>query len=194
MPQTAPRLTSGVYAIAHRMLVLCHAVSQQTATLQTSKVCLPSAASRELADNKQAAIQFNIQECAAVNSTAPNFVGCSPFSLTTGSSGRQSTTTSASASDAAGATTISGSATVPTGYPNSRIGTAKFAGSSLLTGTCSVPLFAQVTNSVGSTIQFPQVGCAFNRADCCPFEPELYVGITKCPTDYTTTAGACCPR
>jgi len=55
-------------------------------------------------------------------------------------------------------------------------------------------MFAQVTEEAGNLIQFPQVGCALNRGACCPFDPNEYAGITKCPSDYQTTAGACCPK
>lgn len=162
---------------------------------QTSRVS-PNHIMLEMhADLLQAAIQFNIQECAAVNSSAPNFVGCSPFSLTTGGASKQSTATSASTSSNAGATTISGDAgTSPAAYTNTQIVTATFAGSSLLTGTCSLPMFAEVTDTAQSVTQFPQVGCAENRGDCCPFDPNEYAALTKCPADYTTTAGGCCPR
>ena len=129
-----------------------------------------------------------------MNSTAPNFVGCSPFSLTTGAAG-SSKTSSASGGASTDGTTISGDlASIPAAFTNTRIATATYAGSSLLTGSCTIPLFAQVTERAGDILEFPQVGCALNRGSCCPFDPNQYAGLTKCPADYATTSGACCPK
>lgn len=83
---------------------------------------------------------------------------------------------------------------MPATYTNTQLNTANFGGSALLTGSCSVPMFAQVTQSAGSVVEFPQIGCALNRGACCPFDPSENAGLTKCPADYSTTAGACCPR
>ncbi|KAK5087042.1 hypothetical protein LTR05_004213 [Lithohypha guttulata] len=136
--------------------------------------------------------KFNVQECAAVNSSAPNFVGCSPFSLTTGGTSARPAST---ASTGASGSTLGGDlASIPTAYTNTRIGTASFGGNALLTGSCTVPVFAQVTETSGAVLQFPQVGCALNRGNCCPYDPSEFAGLTKCPSDYTTTAGACCPN
>lgn len=179
---------SYVSALSCCLATNCNSADQQSEHHKNSDL--------DFADNSQAAIQFNIQECAAVNSTAPNFVGCSPFSLTTGGTNKQSTaTTSASDSGSTGAVTISGDAiTIPTTYINTQITTADYAGSSLLTGSCSAPMFAQITGTAGAITQFPQVGCASNRGNCCPFNPNEYAGLTQCPADYITTAGGCCPR
>ena len=151
---------------------------------------------------RQGAIAFNIATCKTVNESAPNFVVCSPgvstpvFSLDAVSLTLQSveppevtpSTTNSLLSTVTGRieaalTTLIG--TAPT--------VATFDGRPLLTGACSQPFFAQVTDLFGDITQFPAVGCSNKYSTCCPFEFRQNAVITKCPQDYTTTAEACCP-
>ncbi|KAJ9494095.1 hypothetical protein H2202_010402 [Exophiala xenobiotica] len=163
--------------------------------------------SSDLVLNQQAtAIQFNKQECAAVNETAPDFVGCSPAGLSSAlASMSLSQITTAGSSTASSATTTSSSVNpllstitgnVITEMPpmsTSRTPTATFAGRPLMTGSCTVPYFAFVTGSNNEVIEYPAIGCSDQRPDCCPYEPGTNALITQCPQDYFSTASACCP-
>ncbi|EXJ70798.1 uncharacterized protein A1O5_05788 [Cladophialophora psammophila CBS 110553] len=151
------------------------------------------------------AIQFNKQECAAVNETAPDFVGCSPAGLSSVLASMSltqppaaSTAPPASMSSSSGnpsLTTISGDAVSETAVPTTGkpITATTFVGAPLMTGSCTVPYFAIVTDAAGGVTEFLNVGCSENRPDCCPYEYGLHAVITRCPQDYFTTASACCP-
>ena len=156
------------------------------------------------------AILFNIEQCASVNETAPNFVGCSPLGVT-GSAvlsfqpGTLTTfstkTTSNSMSGMSGTDTGGSLVSIVTGKTESALTTfsgsvpvtAIFNGAALLTGSCSVPYFAQVTDSMGVITEYPEIGCTHNQEGCCPFDSHENAVLSKCPSDYFTTSGACCP-
>lgn len=154
------------------------------------------------------AIQFNKQECDAVNQTAPDFVGCSPAGLSSAlasASAEQATrppfgSTSASASTSTTSSSSSG-VSVVTGdvvleSPPTQTGkrtTADFAGRPLMTGSCTVPYFAIASGAPGMATQYPVIGCSDGREDCCPFDPATNAVLTRCPQDHFTTAGGCCP-
>lgn len=70
---------------------------------------------------------------------------------------------------------------------------ASFEGRPLLTGSCSQPYFAQVTDPFGEVTRFPAVGCSNKYANCCPFDFRQNAVISRCPQDYFTTNQACCP-
>lgn len=154
------------------------------------------------------AIQFNKQECEAVNETAPDFVGCSPAGLssalssasaeqaTRASFGSASATagTSATSSSPSGVSIITGD--VVSEFPPTQTAkrlTADFAGRPLMTGGCNVPYFAVATGAPGMVTQYPIIGCSDGRQDCCPFDPSANAVLTRCPQDHFTTAGGCCP-
>ncbi|KAJ9605609.1 hypothetical protein H2200_010266 [Cladophialophora chaetospira] len=157
------------------------------------------------------AIQFNKEECANVNETAPDFVGCSPgglssvlqsMSLTFSQAGSASTASVSTASSTASSGSVNPSISTLTGDAISEtaaISTSKpvtitsFAGAPLMTGSCTVPHFAIVTDAMGKVTEFPEIGCSPDRPDCCPFPDGLNAYITRCPQDYFTTASACCP-
>ena len=160
-------------------------------------------------DSLPAAIQFEIQTCNAVNETAPDTVGCSTSglssvisfntaTLTSTGPSTMSTDTSISMdmSTATGVlvTTVSGNVTVESsilsGAPTI---TATWGTKALLTGSCTVPGFAAVTENSGIVTEFPEIGCAPGREDCCPFDSQDNGVLTECPEDYFTTSGACCP-
>ncbi|KIW14163.1 hypothetical protein PV08_06944 [Exophiala spinifera] len=152
------------------------------------------------------AIQFNKQECAAVNQTAPDFVGCSPAGLSsalasmsltpvpTASSSSASSSIATSSSVNPGLSTITGDVVTQT-FPLStgKPITATFGGRPLLTGSCAVPFFAMATGFDDSVTEFPEIGCSGRRPECCPFDQGTNAVVTKCPQDYFTTANACCP-
>ncbi|KIX05173.1 uncharacterized protein Z518_06045 [Rhinocladiella mackenziei CBS 650.93] len=157
-------------------------------------------------EEQTTAIQFNKQECAAVNDTAPDFVGCSPAGLSSALASASAdpvisatistavSTTSTSSSIDSHFSTIDGDVVpeqtiVSRGKPI----TATFAGRPLMTGSCTIPYFAIVTVANGQMTEFPAVGCSDERADCCPYDQGANAYITKCPRDYFTTASACCP-
>ncbi|ETI26817.1 hypothetical protein G647_10262 [Cladophialophora carrionii CBS 160.54] len=156
------------------------------------------------ASEQALAIQFNKEECANVNETAPDFVGCSPaglssalasMSITFSPTASSSVTSSTSGSVNPSITTLSGdpiseTAANPTGK---QITITTYAGAPLMTGSCTVPHFAVVTDPVGRVTAFPEVGCSPDRPDCCPFPDGLNGAISRCPQDYFTTANACCP-
>ena len=155
--------------------------------------------------HRVAAIQFNKQECAAVNETAPDFVGCSPaglssvlasMTLTPATPATASTATSTASSSSADSqvSTITGdivpeTAADTTGTPL----TATFGGKPLMTGSCTVPYFALITGPNAMVTEFPAIGCSDERKDCCPFDQGQNAVITRCPQDYFTTASGCCP-
>lgn len=153
------------------------------------------------------AIQFNQQECEAVNETAPNFVGCSPAGLSSAlssASAEQAATRGAgslapfnpatTSSSVSGVLTITGDV-VKDNAPTQagKRTTANFEGRPLMTGSCVVPYFAIATNVGGAVIEYPAVGCSDGRKDCCPFDPAEDAVLTRCPQDHFTTAGGCCP-
>ncbi|KIX97395.1 uncharacterized protein Z520_06847 [Fonsecaea multimorphosa CBS 102226] len=160
-------------------------------------------------DEQALAIQFNKQECASVNETAPDFVGCSPAGLssalasmslsqTTPAAGTTSippASTSSSSSSNPSLTTLSGdpvseTADATTGKP---VTVTAFVGAPLMTGSCTVPYFVITTDAAGMVTEYPNVGCSEDRPECCPYEYGLNAAITRCPQDYFTTASACCP-
>jgi hypothetical protein len=142
------------------------------------------------------AIQFNQEECSKVGKQAPAFVGCSPLNLTALPSGSGSTPTTlqtqTSASNSLVSTITGDVVTEPPSFSGAT-GTATFGGAPLLTGTCSNPYFAVVTNSAGSSWEYPAVGCGPDRQSCCPYPYGSNSKITRCPQDYFTTSGGCCP-
>jgi len=156
------------------------------------------------------AIEFNQQECSNVNETAPGFVGCSPGGLSSSSVTGSAASTQSPAS--AGTESTSSSTSAPTVDPNSPVATitgapvfepatlngakpvtATFDGKPLMTGSCTVPYFAIVTDTLGATTEYPEIGCSQDRQACCPYDSFANAVITKCPQDYFTTAGGCCP-
>ncbi|OQV08932.1 CFEM domain-containing protein [Cladophialophora immunda] len=156
-------------------------------------------------DEQAVAIQFNKQECAAVNETAPDFVGCSPAGLSSALASMSLTQPSAapsappastsSSSSNPSLTTISGDLVSETAEPTTGkpITATTFVGAPLMTGSCTVPYFGIITDAAGRVTEYPNVGCSEDRPDCCPFEYGLNAVITRCPQDYFTTASACCP-
>jgi hypothetical protein len=148
------------------------------------------------ADHMTVAIQFNQDECSKVNRTAPGFVGCSPLNLTSLAGDQQRTQTTLSTQVSAVTSlisTVAGSVvTKPTAFSGAS-STATFAGAPLLTGICSNPFFAVVTQSPGNVVEYPAVGCGPNRQMCCPFPYGSNARISRCPQDYFTTSGGCCP-
>ncbi|KAH0829613.1 hypothetical protein FOPE_10363 [Fonsecaea pedrosoi] len=156
-------------------------------------------------DEQALAIQFNKQECTAVNETAPDFVGCSPAGLSSAlasmsltppaaAPSTQPASTSSSSSNPS-ISTISGEPVSETPEPTAGkpITAASFVGAPLMTGSCTVPYFAIATDAAGRVTEYPNVGCSPDRPDCCAYEYGLNALITRCPQDYFTTASACCP-
>ncbi|OAP55810.1 hypothetical protein AYL99_09962 [Fonsecaea erecta] len=151
------------------------------------------------------AIQFNKQECAAVNETAPDFVGCSPAGLSSALASMSLTQAPAAPSPSPASTsspsvnpsvtTISGNPESETAAPTSgkQITATAFVGAPLMTGSCTVPYFAIITDATGKVTEYPNIGCSEDRPDCCPYEYGLNAVIPRCPQDYFTTANACCP-
>lgn len=194
------------------MLILCHAVWPQIVILRTSKVRKPTLICFQIKSNNfKEAILFNIEECATVNETAPSFVGCSPLGLTSsiilGSQGSGSVSTHAftmssstmSVNMGMGSNSLVSTVTGPVesvaAKPDTHtLITATFNGrSSLLTGTCTHINFAMATDAMGMVTEFPQIGCSDQFEGCCPYDSHQNAALTRCPADYTTTAGACCP-
>jgi hypothetical protein len=150
------------------------------------------------------AIQFNQDECYKVNRTAPGFVGCSPLSISLSNpppnSGNpttlstQTTQTTQTTSSNSLVYTISGRVvTEPPTFSGATIA-ASFGGAPLLTGTCSSPYYALVTSAAGlGQVQFPAVGCGPDHQGCCPFPYGSNARLSRCPQDYFTTSGGCCP-
>ncbi|KAL9115096.1 MAG: hypothetical protein Q9227_000890 [Pyrenula ochraceoflavens] len=137
---------------------------------------------------------YNLKTCATVNETAPSFVGCSGSQ----SGAASSFITSASGSSKASANplvaTVTGAVESQlTSFIGSTPVTATFAGQSILTGSCTIPYFAMVTDSMGMITEFPEIGCSHDMEGCCPYDSHQNAVLTKCPADYTTTAGGCCP-
>ena len=42
-------------------------------------------------------------------------------------------------------------------------------------------------------LEIPWVGCSPQHSSCCPYDVASAGPLTICPSDYTTTASACCP-
>lgn len=141
--------------------------------------------------------------------TAPGFVGCSPFSLSSfvglGSSATTMAPSTLSSAPAMTATavanpfisTLTGSTDTDFGWETvSKIHptTIAFAQRPLLTGSCTVPNFALATNAANVSYLYPEVGCSNLRQECCPYNAHEFVILPECPVDYVTTASACCPR
>lgn len=164
-------------------------------TQDQSGMCI-EACSHGITDESVVAIQFNQDECSKVNRTAPAFVGCSPLNLTSvggGQSSKQTTLSTQTSSGTSVVSTISGSVVEePPAFSGPSV-TASFAGAPLLTGTCSNPFFALVTDAAGAAIEHPAVGCGPNRQSCCPFPYGSNARLSRCPQDYFTTSGGCCP-
>ncbi|EHY60837.1 hypothetical protein ABEF95_013740 [Exophiala dermatitidis] len=216
IPQCAQQcLSNSTTAQTQCSVIDIGCLCSNTAYVSTLSCCLY----QKCSEGEQAtAIQFNKQECAAVNETAPDFVGCSPAGLSsalasasalgvapvTGSAtassvtGTSSSLSSSSPSSLAnsGYLTVSGDVVPETVISQSgKTPTATFAGRPLMTGSCTVPYFAIVTNNLNAAMvtEFPAIGCSDERADCCPFDPNLNQALTRCPQDYFTTANGCCP-
>lgn len=190
------------------MSVLCHAVSTKHVPARSRPVSLKQVSEWcNQVLTTSVAIQFNQQECEAVNRTAPDFVGCSPAGLSSAlasasaeqatrppfSSQSATTSISTSSSSSQGVSMITGDIVLETPATQTRKTTAVFAGRPLMTGSCNVPYFAIATGAAGMATQYPLVGCSDGRQDCCPFDPETNAVLTQCPQDHFTTAGACCP-
>jgi hypothetical protein len=194
------------------MSIPCHAVWRPIAIPRTSKVCTSLLSCFKSRSNYlPEAILFNIQECATVNETAPSFVGCSPLGLTSsvilGSQGLGSVSTHASILPSTTmsmnmgmgsnslVSTISGPVnSIAASYDTHSTITATFNGkNSLLTGSCISVNFAMATDAMGMVTEFPQIGCSDQLEGCCPYDSHENAVLTKCPADYFTTAGACCP-
>ena len=141
--------------------------------------------------------------------TAPGFVGCSPFSLSSFVGlGSQATTMAPSTLSSEPATTTTAVPTTLvstiTGSTDSDFGwetvsglhpsTIVFSQRPLLTGSCTVPNFALATNAANMSYLYPEVGCSNLRQDCCPYNAHEFAILPECPVDYFTTSGACCPR
>jgi hypothetical protein len=87
------------------------------------------------------------------------------------------------------ASTITGDVTgLVTSYLESTGATAVFTGNRLLTGTCTLPYFALVTGD--EFVEFPQIGCAGDREECCPFNFLENALLSVCPQDYSTVTFA----
>ena len=145
------------------------------------------------AEGDTAAIEFNQQECSNVNETAPNFVGCAPSNLASSIFLGSTTAASTFATSTVTFSTISGSTvTEPASFTGPKV-TAAFDGRPLLTGSCSQPYFAMVTRAPGLMTEFPQIGCAPDRQDCCPYSYGANAEITSCPQDHFTTGWSLLP-
>ncbi|ETN37739.1 uncharacterized protein HMPREF1541_07362 [Cyphellophora europaea CBS 101466] len=164
-----------------------------SAYVSTLSCCLATTCNPQ---EQSLAIQFNQDECSKVNKTAPAFVGCSPLNLTSVGGSQASTQTTLSTQTSSGTSlvsTVTGSiVTEPPSFSGATV-TASFGGAPLLTGTCSNPYFALVTNAAGTTIQYPAVGCGPHQQSCCPYSFGSNARISRCPQDYFTTSGGCCP-
>lgn len=93
--------------------------------------------------------------------------------------------------------TVSGSVvSIPTSY-GTQTATDTMPLSPLLNGSCTTPFFADVSNAGGVVIRYPQVGCAPQQQNCCPYAFQDRVLLTACPPDYSSVArgtySACCP-
>lgn len=147
-------------------------------------------------DVQAVAIEFNQNECSKVNRTAPAFVGCSPLNISSLTNAQPNPVTTLSTQTSFQNTqisTVSGTGvTEPPAFSGATT-TASFAGAPLLTGTCSNPYFAVVTNSAGVGTEFPAIGCGPDRPECCPFPFGSNARLSRCPQDYFTTSAGCCP-
>lgn len=185
----------------------CCLATNCDATDQSSKFsdsCLVSSA-----NSGTEAILFNQQECASVGETAPGFVGCSPFSLSSfvgiGSSASTRAPSTLSSTPATTASEILNPfVSTFTGSTDSDFGwetvsglhgtTISFSQRPVLTGSCTVPNFALATNAANMSYLYPEIGCSNLRQDCCPFNPHEFAIMPECPVDYFATGIGCCPR
>lgn len=71
--------------------------------------------------------------------------------------------------------------------------TAGYGGEPLLTGSCTIPQLASITERTGLLTEYPEIGCSPDRPECCPYPFADNVYLTECPHDYYTTLGGCCP-
>lgn len=175
------------------MSARCRVVWQPPVTLKSNFVrVLPSCLNIPL--TLTVAIRFNQNECSKVGKQAPGFVGCSPLNATALQSGSSGPTTLATQTSSNSlAVTLSGTVVTEPPTFSGPTNTATFGGAPLLTGTCSNPYFAIVTDTAGQAYEFPQVGCGPDRSTCCPFGYGSNAKISRCPQDYFTTSGGCCP-
>lgn len=100
-------------------------------------------------------------------------------------------------SDQRSVSTVSGDiVTIPTSYL-SQPATLTTTVPSLLTGTCTDPYFADVTNAAGVVLRYPQIGCSPERLDCCPFTFQDNISLAVCEADHSKVVRgsytACCP-
>lgn len=75
-----------------------------------------------------------------------------------------------------------------TSYLESTGATAVFTGHPLLTGSCTSPYFALITGD--ESVEFPQIGCAGDHEECCPFNFRENALLSVCPQDYSTVTFA----
>lgn len=188
-------------------LLSCCLSTNCDATDQSSKSCwTPKTAQTNLFAE---AILFNQQECESVGETAPGFVGCSPFSLSsfatveTMANTMPVSTLSTTATTTTPTTlnpflsTISGSTDTDFGWETVKglhPTTVSFSQRPLLISSCTVPNFAMVTNAANESYLYPEVGCSNEREDCCPYNAHEFAILPECPVDYFTTENGCCPR
>ena len=145
---------------------------------------------------REAAANFNSQVCGNVNVTSEFFVGC-PSETTTDARGSTTTILTNSAGQTVSnqaSPTDSNAGTIEAGPSVATTGpVATFTGKSLLTGTCTMPQIAAITQDAGNVIEYPWVGCSTEDPDCCPFDVNVGGRLSICPHDYFTTSKACCP-
>ena len=86
--------------------------------------------------------------------------------------------------------------------------TSNYSTGSILVGHCTIAEYELLDG--GPTVYYaPVVGCGDNRPDCCPSAGgetatsdalnPAWAGanqafMTRCPDDYYSTAGGCCPK
>ena len=70
---------------------------------------------------------------------------------------------------------------------------AAYTANVLLSGTCTNPSIATYTMPNNGLLQLPWVGCSNQRSSCCPYDISSAGSLSVCPSDYITTASACCP-
>ena len=132
------------------------------------------------------AVSFNVNLCARVNVTIPNFLGCAVTSTSAG-------ITAVSTTQGQTSTGILPTFTVTPVIISSGASAVTYNGGSLLTGTCTSAQFASATLVGGAILQYPWEGCARSNPGCCPFNVAQPGPLNVCPSDYFTTSGACCP-
>ena len=148
---------------------------------------------------------FNVELCASVNVTLPNYLDC-PLATSINNerttiqteiflgSFSTSSWTSSGSNTLASAVATSVLATVQSGYSLATTApVAAFTGGKILTGTCVTAQYASITMPAGGILEYPWVGCSYADPFCCPFDANLGGILSICPADYTTTSGACCP-